>query len=140
MIWRIYTSIQRKFHRLPHRCYSMHYYHFYQCFCIRILRHFKMITWVCILIFGQLRMRTCFCIILFSHFRIITCVCILIFRTATVFFSNCLSFNRFFNFVIILICWFSIVLDISNGLFILFISNGSSFYFLVRFYNIWRII
>ena len=82
-----------------------------------LFRHFGMITCVCIKICRHLRMSTCFCILIFSHLIMSTWVCILIFRITTGFFSNYLSFNIFF---------------------ILLISNGSSFYRFINFYNIFR--
>ena len=77
--------------------------------------------------------RSCNC-----HFRMSNYLRILIFRITNGFFKNTFSFNRFFNLIILLICWFCYVLNITNGFFILSIRNGRSFYLLIHHSNTCR--
>ena len=84
----------------------------------------------------------CVCVIYNSfhfHSRMRTFFRILIFSITDVSFKNIFSLNRFFDFTIVLICWFFNVFNTSNRFFIMSISNTRSFYLFVHYYNICRI-
>ena len=73
------------------------------------------------------------------YFRMSTSLCIMIFRITTGFVQNIFNFDRFLNFIIVLICWFCNILKIINAFFILSIRNDRSFYLFIYSSSICRI-